>query len=81
MDTDELRDILDRLGWSQGELARRLGRNERGVRKMAQGTAPVGADVARWLRGIVTLVENPPPNRDREPAHATTAGDRLPAGR
>jgi len=51
------------IGWSQRELARRLGVPESRVRRWARGTLPVPQAVAAWLRRAAELhFANPPPS-------------------
>jgi hypothetical protein len=60
MDADELRAILDRMGWSQGDLARNAQRDLRRTRKMAQGQEPIDEPLADWLRRLEPLISDPP---------------------
>jgi hypothetical protein len=67
MDTDELRDILERLDWSQGEFGRRADRGEANGRKIARGKLLIDQPLADWLRAVDetyaklnTLLDNPP---------------------
>ncbi len=50
MTTDELRDILDLLQWSQGDLSRWLGRDLARTRKMCRGREPIDEPLAEKLR-------------------------------
>jgi transcriptional regulator with XRE-family HTH domain len=51
------------IGWSQRELARRLGVTESRVRRWARGTMPVPEAVADWLRRAAEWhIANPPPS-------------------
>lgn len=56
---------LDMLGWSVGELARRLHANDGGVRKMARGSAPIPNQVAVFMEvAVAHALSGPlmPPN-------------------
>lgn len=52
MTADELRDILDRLGWSQLALARFLEANPRTIRRWMLGEIAVPGVVALVMRAI-----------------------------
>jgi transcriptional regulator with XRE-family HTH domain len=57
-----LADALRTIGWSQRELARRIGVDETRVRRWARGAAPVPEDVAAWLASAAAWhAEHPPP--------------------
>jgi transcriptional regulator with XRE-family HTH domain len=57
-----LADALRTIGWSQRELARRVGVDETRVRRWARGTAPMPEDVAAWLASAAAWhAEHPPP--------------------
>jgi transcriptional regulator with XRE-family HTH domain len=70
---DEFRQILDSLGWSQRELADRIGRSESRIRKYARDRDFIDAPLAGWLRAIesayrrgderecVRMLDHPPP--------------------
>lgn len=63
MTPDELGAALRVLGWSNGELARRLAVDEATVRHWRRGQA-VPATIAGWLRGLVEAhAAHPPPRR------------------
>jgi len=77
MTTDELRRILNNLDWSQGELARRVNRSPRGIRRIAAGDAPIDDALADWLRALdrawpafAAILDNPPPNPNRGDRYA-----------
>jgi hypothetical protein len=60
MDADELRAILDRMGWSQGDLARNAQRDPARTRKMARGQEPIDEPLANWLRKVAPIISDPP---------------------
>jgi len=49
MTTDEMRSVLDRIYWSQGQLADYLGVAKESVHKMARGSRPIPPALATWL--------------------------------
>jgi hypothetical protein len=70
MEPTELRDILERLDWSQGEFGRRIERGEDNGRKIARGKLPIDEPLAEWLRAVdkanttlISLLDAPPPWR------------------
>lgn len=65
MTSDELRSILDDLGWSQQMLAAFARRDYSRTRKQVRGAYPIDEPLAVWLRAIAALVRTPPekPNR------------------
>jgi transcriptional regulator with XRE-family HTH domain len=57
-----LAEALRTIGWSQRELARRLGVDETRVRRWARDAARVPDDVAAWLsQAAAWHAEHPPP--------------------
>jgi transcriptional regulator with XRE-family HTH domain len=71
MTVRELRDILERLGWTQGYLAEMAGRDNSHTRKMCRGKEPIDAELAQWLRKMDARarsfdeVANVPPPKPR----------------
>jgi transcriptional regulator with XRE-family HTH domain len=64
-----LKQHLTQLGWSQRELASRLGRPNNTVHRWASGAQPIPSEVALWLAALArALAANPPPQR-QEPFH------------
>jgi hypothetical protein len=66
MTPEEMRTLLDRLGWSQNELARRLGRDVDRIQKMCRGAGAIDEATAVWLRDVVRLQDrltHPPGGR------------------
>lgn len=61
MGPDELRAILEALGWSQ-RFAGELTIGERRLRGMAAGREPIPARLAAWLRLLAAF----PPPRDAD---------------
>jgi transcriptional regulator with XRE-family HTH domain len=60
------------LGWSQRELASRLGRPNNTIHRWASGAQPIPPDVALWLAALACLIAaNPPPQR-QEPSHVAS---------
>jgi transcriptional regulator with XRE-family HTH domain len=58
----ELITALATIGWSQRELARRLGIDEATVRRWARSATPVPRPVAAWLRQAAAWhAAHPPP--------------------
>jgi DNA-binding transcriptional regulator YdaS (Cro superfamily) len=58
----ELNDALDAIGWSQSELARRLGVIKPRVQTWVSGRVTVPQEVADWVARVATLIgQNPPP--------------------
>jgi hypothetical protein len=87
MDHQELRDILARVEWSSAELARRINRNDRGVRRIVAGAVPIDPPLAAWLRELDTahaalgrVLERPPPNPQRGGTDGQQADDEAPEG-
>jgi len=61
----ELRAALATIGWSQRELARRLGIDEARVRRWARDATPVPGAIAAWLATTAAWVaSNPPPKAE-----------------
>lgn len=50
MTATEMRAILDRLGWSQGNCAYFAKRDNARIKKMARGGARIPDPIADWLR-------------------------------
>lgn len=57
MDKDALRAALERLGWSQAALARRLGFHVNTVNKWATGKVDAPHHVAEYLRAMLLVLE------------------------
>lgn len=63
---------LATLGWSQRELAQRLGRPNNTIHRWASGAQAIPPEVALWLTTLARLVAaNPPPQR-QEPSHVAS---------
>ena len=62
MTPDEMRDILERLGWSQHNLAYAANRDISRIRKQASGRVLIDDALAAWLRCFDGLLDNPPPS-------------------
>jgi hypothetical protein len=80
MTPTELREIIERLDWKQGDLAFYAKRDEARIRKQARGSNPIDDDLCRWLRAVDAhwghvqqLLDNPPILARRPPAEATQA--------
>ena len=80
MSTDEMRDIIAKLEWTQGDLAHYAKRDEARIRKQARGTNPIDPSLARWLRAVgehwghvQDLLGHPPILPRRPPTEATRA--------
>lgn len=52
---------LEAIGWSQRGLASRLGMGEVTIRRWADGSYPVPADVAQWLAQLAAAHQRHPP--------------------
>jgi addiction module HigA family antidote len=50
---DTIADILEELGWTQAELARRLGYTEKHVSQLINGEAPITEDTAARLERVL----------------------------
>ena len=73
MTSDEARDILRILGWSQGDLAAYANRNNDFIRQQLRGRKPIDEPLAIWLRELrfrrehpevqryLSMLEAPPP--------------------
>ena len=62
MSPDRLRECLDLIGWSGQGLAKRLGKDERQVRRWASGAYGVPEPIAAWLDGLARFhASHPPP--------------------
>lgn len=48
-----LRQCLDALGWSQGELGRMAGYHVATARQWARGRLPIPPEVALWIEAMV----------------------------
>lgn len=69
MTPTQLRECLEALRWSQRGLAEATGHDERQVRRMAAGDAPIGEELAAWLRRARDWMRaNPPPQHSRRGA-------------
>lgn len=64
MTPERFRQILDLLGWSQGEVARLLQRDSREMRRWASGQNAIDAEAAAWLE---KQAADPPPARRARP--------------
>jgi ribosome-binding protein aMBF1 (putative translation factor) len=53
MNYEGLLTAIATLGWSQRDLARDLGKNERTVRRYCSGTVAVPADVAAHVQALL----------------------------
>lgn len=68
MTPDRFRMCLTLIGWSQTRLASILNRAEATPKQWAQGRVKIPHDVALWLEGIVSFMEeNPLPQRTKKP--------------
>lgn len=56
---------LTTLGWSERELARRIGRHQTEVRRWMLGTATIDPNVAEWLSELEQFFRNHPAPRLR----------------
>lgn len=69
MNISKLKEMLDRPGYSQAELARALGRNPAAITRMLQGKRAIKADelpiIARYLNEPVAVLDEMPPLRPR----------------
>ena len=62
MTPDEYRQVVDAIGWSSEEVARRLGVTSKRAQRWRSGNTAVPEPVAAWLRRLAHEVErNPPP--------------------
>ena len=68
MTPTEFRTALDEIGWTQRELARRLGVPEARVRRWGNGMYPVPDGVAHGLGRIVAAYQRLPAPCDWEDA-------------
>jgi len=50
---ESILDLLDERGWTQGELAQRLGYSEKHVSQLINGRAPITADAAQKLERVL----------------------------
>jgi hypothetical protein len=73
MTTDEFREALDIIGWSQKDCAREAGRDISVTHKMARGRVPIDEPFAEWLRAFVSLYRSPPPKPCRRPHNEPNA--------
>ncbi|AQT06543.1 hypothetical protein A0U91_16175 (plasmid) [Acetobacter persici] len=63
MTPQRLEVCLGIMGWTLRVLARMVKKSEGTIRQWKNGGLPVPEDVAAWLEGMVThLEENPPPS-------------------
>jgi transcriptional regulator with XRE-family HTH domain len=62
MTSDQFRDCLEQIGWSQRGMAARLQIAEQQVRRWASGRYPIPPDVERWVAKLAKAhARNPPP--------------------
>jgi transcriptional regulator with XRE-family HTH domain len=60
MQPEEMRELLEQIGWSSNELARRLGINQRSVGDYRSGKRPIPDNLASWLRAMAAAVRAMP---------------------
>jgi len=60
MTADELRRLLNKMNWSQGDLARNAGRDPARTHKMARGLEPIDEPLAAWLRRVEPVITDRP---------------------
>ena len=56
MQHDEMRKLLEEIGWGSNELARRLGVNHRSVRDMLSGRRAIPDNLAAWLHEVAAAL-------------------------
>jgi DNA-binding transcriptional regulator YiaG len=61
MNGNEMAAILKRLGWSNGELARRLNVREMSVSQWINGRRGIPDNLAEWLVEMVDHMDRAPP--------------------
>jgi transcriptional regulator with XRE-family HTH domain len=72
-----LAEALRTIGWSQRELARRVGVDETRVRRWLAGKAPMPLDLVAWLaKAAVWHERHPPPVCNAEAKVAAPAAPR-----
>ena len=66
--------LLDRIGWTPGELAGRLGCSHAYARQLRDGTREPSPDVTAWLERLAAAHDAMPPPPDwRRPRFGRTA--------
>lgn len=65
----DIRPLLDVLGWSAGELARRVDVRDSTVNRWLAGTREAPPAIVAWLEGLARAVERLPeaPERPERP--------------
>ena len=63
---DELRFLLLKIGWSNGDIGRRLGCSQVTVRRWIMGQAPVPDGIIAWLQPIADSIKPAPAWRQRK---------------
>ena len=53
--------LLRQIGWTSGELARRLHARETSIRAMLRGNKPIPANLAVWLEDAAARTQGVPP--------------------
>lgn len=59
----DLPSLLARIGWSEAELARRLGRSVTWVRRRKSGAVAMEREYETWLRELADMIERHEPPR------------------
>jgi len=80
MTPTEMRDIIAKLEWTQGDLAHYARRDEARIRKQARGSNEIDPTLARWLRAVgehwghvQDLLDHPPILPRKPPTEPTRA--------
>lgn len=66
MTAGQFREVLERIRWSQTQIADELGEDPARIRKMATGRMTIPEPLAKWSRALADDLEaarlrNPPP--------------------
>lgn len=80
MNATEYNACMQAIGWSQHELARRLGVSPGKTKRWGNGQYPVPRDVARWLQRVARWIHaNPPPPQAPVRVYATLSPPMRPS--
>jgi transcriptional regulator with XRE-family HTH domain len=61
MTPQELSKLLDDVGWSVNELARRIDVRQQTIRRWLAGSAPFPDRIAAWLQEVARIIGQIPP--------------------
>jgi hypothetical protein len=80
MTPEEMRRLIQDLGWTIADLVRFTGRDRVRTYKQARGKEPIDPAMAFWLRGYHYFTLNPPPRPPAAPHESERPTCATPAG-